>query len=278
LRPGGPFGQDGGLGPPGDLEARRKYLDQAIVLLKGLLQDQPSSPPCRHLLALCCREMSPRGGQAGQTAYDNAVDILTGLAKDFPQALDYQFDLCETYAAVDSRGPLPKREDLTRVEARLRKALEISRELLRQQPKVPEYLASQSHIYHKLGEVTRRMRRPDDAEQYDRKAVEMQAALAKEFPEVTTYQVWLAAFRNSLADTLILRGNLNGARPLLETSISQTERLLQDNPTMWYLHALLMDANRLLASVLQQTKESDLAAKATRAAEDHSRKLHPGAK
>jgi tetratricopeptide (TPR) repeat protein len=164
------------------------------------------------------------------------------------------------------------------LEGRLRKALEISRELVRRQPNVPEYLASQAHIYYKLGEVTRRMRRPIEAETHDRKAVEIQTALTGEFPDVATYQVWLAAFRGGLAKTLLAQGKLNEARSLLEASIAQTERLLQDNPSMWYLHAVLADANRMLASVLQQTNESVLAAKATRAAEDHSRKLHPGAK
>lgn len=255
--------------------ARRQNLNKAVGILKDLLAGQPDNPSYRHLLALCYREMPPRGGPAGPAPYDNAVEILSGLVKDYPLTPEYRFDLCETFAAVDSRGQAQNREDLARVETRLKKALELSQELLRQQPNVPEYLASQSHIYHKLGEVTRKLRHPDEAIQNNRKAVEIQTALAREFPQVETYQVWLSAFRNSLADILIARGNSGEARPLLETNIAQTEKLLKANPSLWYLHTVLMDDYRSLASILEANKETEPAARATQAAQEHSRQLRP---
>ena len=232
-------------------------------MLNGLLQDQPASPACRHLLALCYREMPP-----GSNGYDKAVGLLTGLAGEFPGAVDYQFDLCQTYAA-EARPPAGQGPEPPGAQERLGKALEISRELLRRQPKVPEYLASQSHIYHKLGAIARRMRRPDEAEQYDRKAVELQAGLAREFPDVAAYQVWLAAFRTSLADTLIEKGKPDEGRDVLETSIAQTQRLLQGHPAMWYLHALLMDSNRSLAAAWRGVGRTDQADQADAQAQVH---------
>jgi tetratricopeptide (TPR) repeat protein len=269
-----------------------------------LLQDEPrlpsggqaSHPEYRHLLALCCREKSrafgPDDRAAAAKALAEATEILASLVRDFPQTPDYRYDLSETYAMVDApigprqgppgssgsfegRDPSMTAEALSAAEERLRKALAISEGLVAEYPGVPDYLVSQAHIHHRLGEVFRRMRRLDEAEQSDRRAVTVQASLVANFPELISQKAWLAAFRNSLADTLLVRDKLSEARALSEETISTTSALsrVSRDPEMWYLHALLADSNRTLSAVLRRSGQPDLADKALREAEMHRQAL-----
>ena len=64
------------------------------------------------------------------------------------------------------------------------------------------------------------------------------------------------------------------AKVPIETNVVSTNRLLNDHRGLWYLHALLMDANRTLAAVLRRSGEADLAAKAESEAEMHRSRLH----
>jgi serine/threonine protein kinase len=260
-------------GPDPAREERHRYLEQAIVLLKALNREQPENPDYRHLLALCYREILPPPGQDHLNPADNAVEILEGLVRDFPQIADYRFDLCETYAAIATTEPGQPRRVSPIMEQRLRKALTLSQQLTTQHPNVPEYKISQARIYHRLGEVFRTMHQFDDAEKSDRKALEVQTQLAKEFPDVLTYQVWEAAFRNSLADLLLLRDHLAETRAIAETNIAQTSRLLKDHPELWYLHVVLMETHRTLAAALRRGGQVDLAVKAENEARIHGSKL-----
>ena len=266
----GPIGMGPGSNP--NREARNRHLEQAIALLKGLNQEQPANPEYRYLLALCYREIVAPPGQAQLNATDAAIEILEGLVRDYPKVADYRFDLCETYATVEAMDPA-RRHILPAMEKRLRKALTLSERLVVQHPNVPEYLASQARVYHKLGKVFRKMHRLDDAEKSDRKALEVQTQLARDFPEIVTYQVWEAAFRNSLADLLLLRGDLAEAKSVAETNIARTSRLLDDHPELWYLHAILMNANRTLAAALRRSGHRGAAFQVEQAAEEHRRDL-----
>jgi tetratricopeptide (TPR) repeat protein len=238
------------------------------------LRDEPSNPDYRHLHALCYRALppGPEDRTAAGKALERATEILSGLVRDYPQNPDYRFDLCEAWAMAD-RDPRMTRDVSPGVEERLKKAMSISEELVAEYPGVPEYLASQAHIHHKLGELSRRMRRLDDAEQSDRKAVAVQALLVANFPDLSAQKVWLAAFRNSLADTLLIRDKLVEARALSEETIAATGRLLAANPDMDYLHALLMDSCRTLSTALRRSGQTELADKAAREAETHRQAL-----
>jgi len=259
-------------------EIRDQHLGRAIALLTALNQEQPKNPDYRHLLALCYRESVAPPGQGRLNPAGKAIEILEGLVQDFPQISDYRLDLCETYAAVKAMEGRPPQRVLPVMEERLRKALTLSQQLTAQHPNVPEYLASQARIHHRLGEVFRTMRRLDDAEDSDLKALDIQTQLVRGFPEVVTYQVWEAAFRNSLADLLLLRGKLPETRALAEANVARTGRLLDNHPELWYLHALLMESNRTLAAVLRRSGEAEQASKAESEAERHRSMLGEGSR
>jgi len=295
----GPLGAPAPAGDEPQRQEHRENLAKAAAILDRLVSEDPANCEYRHLLALCYREgRRGRGpgatsqpawqGNLGEKGVDRAIEILESLVKQHPEVPEYLFDLSETYAIIEGLGPpggpdgAPGRaEDLQAVEKRLTKALDLSRRLTIGYPAVPEYRSAQALINHKLAQVLRMARRPDQAEQADRQAIEIQAALAGEFPEVATYRIWLAAFRNTLADTLLRRAvgkqALDEARALAEGNIADATRLLADQPGMWYLHALLADANLTLASALRRTGQSDLADQAEREAQKHRRQLRPPA-
>ena len=222
---------------------------------------------------MCYRELDapPGGGQS--STLGKAIEILEALVRDLPQVAEYRLDLCETYAAVETARPGPSQRVQPFVEERLRKALTLSQQLTAQHPNVPEYLASQARIHHRLGEVLRQSQRLDDAEASDRMALNIQTQLAQGFPEVITYQVWEAAFRNSLADLLLRRDKLAELRVIADTNITRTSRLLHDHPELVYLHALLMETHRTLAAALRRSGDTDQAAKVDAQAEMHRSKL-----
>ena len=101
----------------------------------------------------------------------------------------------------------------------------------------------------------------------------MQAALVEQLPaaQVASHKVWLAAFRNSLADLLLARDQCDEAKTLAEQTISSLTALLQANPDMWYLHALLADSDRMRSTALRRTGHSAEADAAQRSEEQHRR-------
>ncbi len=194
--------------------------------------------------------------------------------RDFPQIPDYRLDLCETYAAADAiePGSSPPRI-LPGGEERLRKALELSQQLTSDYRNVPEYQASQARIYHRMGEVYRQSQRLDEAEFSDRAALEIQSRLAHSLPDAITYQVLKSAYSNSFADLLFRRGKLAELRSIAEGNIAYTTSLLREHHELWYLHALLVDANRTLAEALRRAGINEPADRADAQAQMHQATL-----
>jgi tetratricopeptide (TPR) repeat protein len=293
--PGG-RGRPDAPGPAEETEDQRRqrseHLMRAAAILERLIAERPENAEFSHLLALCWREIRPaRNGQAGpqrpqQRGTDRAIEILERLVKSHPDVPQYKLDLSETYAMVDALGP-SARPDSTdaadqrhqQAQQRLRKAMDLSLQLAAEHPAVPEYRASRANISHRLGEILIRTRRPEQAEVSHRQAVETQTSLAREFPEVVTYQVWLMAFRNSLAKSLLMRqgggSNIAEARELAEATVADASKLLAARPDMWYLHKLLVDANEILASAHRRQGSREEADKAGEKARRHPRELRP---
>jgi tetratricopeptide (TPR) repeat protein len=256
------------------------HLRTAQTILQPLVEQSPANPEFRRLLALCHREraalLPPRDRGLVDVEMDQATRLLEQLVQDFPQSPDYSFDLGETYAYVDSRGPPQGPQVSPATEDRLHKALAISVKLTADYPQVPEYMASQAHIYHKLGELLRQTRRWAEAEASDRKAVEVQTALVAQFADAPSHQAWLAAFRNSLADVLIMRERWQEARQVLTDTVALLNRILETNPNLVFLHALAAESYRNLAAVLRHSGDVEGALQAEQQAQGHRRNLPPG--
>ncbi len=264
-------------------EERRRQdecMDKAVDLLNRLVEEYPSKPDYRHMLALCHRDLSTelerRDPVAAKRELDQATELLERLVEECPRVQDYCYDLSETYAAVDPRHPPSSKRDDAETAERLRKALRLSERLVAENPYIPQYMASQGHIHHTLSAVLSRMREWDKAEQSHRKAIEVQSSLVEQFPEVPSYRLWLGQFRNSFAMLLLQRNRLQEASSFLEDTASMLTRLLERNADMWYVHGLLDQTYMTLASARRRDGKQDLAADAERRAAEHRRSMPRG--
>jgi eukaryotic-like serine/threonine-protein kinase len=283
-------GEAGGVRPPSpqrpppvpdeprsqeDRRQQDECMAKAIDLLNRLIEEYPSKPDYRHMLALCHRdrsiELERRDRAAGKLALDKATKLLEQLVADFPEVQDYRYDLSETYAAVDPHHAPPSDRTDAETAERLRKALRLSEKLGAENPYVPQYMASQAHLHHQLTAVLTRMREWDKAEQSHRRAIDIQTSLVEQFPEVPSYQLWLGQFRNSLGQFLLERTRLREARVLLDGTATMLTGLMARHPEMEYIHGLLDQTYTTLATVLRRDGQQELALDAERRAAEHRR-------
>lgn len=270
--------------PPGDAppanpadtprDEKRDFLAKAVALLEEL----PPEPRCQHLLALCYLEGAPldKSHDSGPRAGDErAIEILEGLVKAQPDVPDYVYDLSEACARIHVPQPPVPPDDQQIVEERFHRAAALLDKLVAQHPNIPEYLAAQAHIYHKLGSFFRQTDRMADAEQSLRRAMAIQYSLVEQFPNAPYYKVWLGTFQIALGDVLIRSNQLQEARSMLEEAVAMLTRLLIDQPEMTFIHSQLARGYSNLAIALRQSGQREAAARAEQRAEQERSLLSP---
>ena len=256
-------------GPPALPDEQRDHMAKAVALLKALPASPSANPEYQHLLALCYLEGAAVGEARGPEARggaERAIEILEGLVATCPGIPDYAYDLSEAYARIHiPRPPIP-RETEEIIEQRLGKSLDLLGKLVLKHPDVPDFLAAEARLHHKLGSFDRQMERWAEAEQSFRKAIACQSSLVKQFPDAPFYSLWMATFRMALADVLIRRNQPGQARTELEGTIAALLSELKQRPEMKALHDLLALGYSQLEMALRQTGEEALAEEAARKA------------
>jgi eukaryotic-like serine/threonine-protein kinase len=240
---------------PGD---QRNDLAQALNLLKALSASAPANPGYQHLLALCYLEGARPDGLRRQDARggdERAIEILEGLVKAFPNVPDYAYDLSESYVRIHIPEPPVPAEIANLIEQRFSKASALLESLVIQHPDIPDFLASEARLHHKLGAFQRQLDHWAEAEQSFRKAIAIQTRLVKGFPDAPYYGLWMATFRLALADALIRGDQPRQARTELEATISALLIELKQRPEITPIHDLLATAYFQLAIALRQVGE-----------------------
>ena len=190
---------------------------------------------------------------------------------------DYRYELCEALATTRFQGPRFVAEEHPTAEQHLRTALAISQELVREHPQIPEYAAAQIHIRHKLAHVLRETNRPQAADACLCSALDLQTALARQFPAVGSLRVWQAVVQESLANLLCESGELNEASSLLEASVATLQECLAREHKSDDVR-LLVRNYQVLADVLTRLGEPAQAEVARRQAQDPSLEARPPAR
>jgi eukaryotic-like serine/threonine-protein kinase len=246
------------VGPRTFPSAQRDRLNLAVRELRALSGVSPTNPEYQHLLALCYlegaalgddRQHQPGGGN------ERAIEILQDIVKAYPGIADYAYDLSEAYARIQIPQPPLPREVEDAIEQRFNGALALLERLVIQHPDVPDFLASEARILHKLGSFHRQMERWDDAERCFRQATDLQVRLANQFPDAPYYSLWLATFRIALAEALTRRDQLREARVELEKTVDELQRELKKRPDTSGLHDLLSIAYAQLEKASGQTEQ-----------------------
>ena len=248
----------------------RDRLTKAVSLLRALSASPPANPEYQHLLALCYLEgATVEDGPLPETRGEDerAIEILEGLAEAFPSIPDYAYDVSEAYSRMHiPQPPIPPEVEHT-LRQRFSKSLALLERLVSKHPDVPDFLASQARVHHKLGSFHRQMEHWADAEQSFRKAIAIQALLVNQFPNAPYYGVWMATFRIALADTLIRQDQPREARAELDETISALLLELKRRPEMSFFHDLLALGYSQLEIALRQAGDETLAEEAGRKAD-----------
>lgn len=234
LRPSAPGGP--GLSPHVPLPAERNgerqmHLAEAISLLEELLSEDSEVARYRFLLALCLREVSPSRDGSMTPPLIRSCRLLESLVEQYPERPEYRLALAGSYAHVEMAPERLRPEDAERVEASLAMAAEHASRLVEEHPTVPAYSNSLIHISSRLAGIQERRALDASGQEYRsliaeaernlRSAIELQESLVRREPEVATFHLWAARFRNSLARMLRQQGQMDGARQTLEYALER---------------------------------------------------------
>jgi tetratricopeptide (TPR) repeat protein len=189
------------------------------------------------------------------------IALLEKLSADSPGEPDYLLDLSEAYSAFSPQRLAEPRKS-AEIEQYLLKAIKLSEQLNATHPNVPDYEFSQGQIRLKWGTFLRVSRRAAAAEEQLRLAVGAQSALARRFPDVARFRVWLAAYQGSLAELLSEASRWEEALALMETATGDLEKLLKAGPNRRYAREALSEAYTRLALVHEQSGSPTHAAEA----------------
>lgn len=252
-----------GLKPGAQLDepiTRKRYLDLAIELLTGLLQQTPKDASCRHLLALCYRE---KAESTSDSDTRKAIEMLDLLVKEYPDRNEYRFELIESYATADIRHT-EEIAQLILIKDWLEKALEHSEKLLSRHPYIAIYNISRIHLLNKLSTVTRKLTRlvpnPNEqqrAEAYLKEAIQLQLKLIKGDPDSMVHHGWLARLRGAYARSLREDAREMEASQVLRESIAPLEDLLSRKQGTVAIKRILAENQEDLARMLRRIGQVD---------------------
>lgn len=254
-RSGGGSSRGGQVGRGSD--EPRQHLARAIALLENFPHADRDTRALL-LLARCYREQASQRDrdEVEQRQQDRAgaIAILQGLVDESPNVLDFRFELSEVYADGDPRWYSDDR--LSDAEVRLKKALDLSRELIAEAPQIPAYSAGLTQILQKQSFVYRRTNRTELARQALLEAIAVQSGLAREFPESAVHTVWKGRLQRYLADLLLNEGRFEEAATLLRESAAAIEPLVasqdrRNDPAAMFAWVTLGETYRMLSDVLR---------------------------
>ncbi len=253
---------------------REGNLRKAIDLLERLVAEHPTAPDYRHWLARCYREVGPwwsgSGSKPLMDGVDKAAAMLQKLVEEHPDVPDYRYDLSLTLAWL-SAWPFSTQTGGPGAEERMRQMLEkavaISDELVAEHPNIPDYAVFHVRLRMRLADVLWETD-PGRSETSLRRALDLQAMLARRFPQNDFYQLGLAFIQESLAVFLRDRGELLEARDVTEACIASLTTALKKNPNLWHVRGMLSQSHWNLAEILARLHDEQSAAEAARRAEE----------
>jgi tetratricopeptide (TPR) repeat protein len=255
---------------------QREFLAKAVNLLASLTASPSANPEYQHLLALCYLEgaRDDRKQERG-SGDERAIRLLEQLVKSYPAVADYAYDLSEAYVRLHLPDPPLPREQAESIEDRFRKALALLEQLVAKHSDVPDFLAFQARVHHKLGSFYQQTGRWTDAERDFRKAIDCQSRLLAQFPNSPYFSLWMSTFRLALADALLRLERSTEARAELENAISTLEIQLKQNPELFSFHEMLARAYSEFEKVLRRSGEREKADEVARKAEQERNSFRP---
>jgi serine/threonine protein kinase/tetratricopeptide (TPR) repeat protein len=212
-------------------QERFRHFAEAIAILETLTTEAPDVARYRFLLALCLRETSLQRNEDNNATLNRACKLLEALVNEYPELPEYRLALAESYAQAEGRHERQRPEELELAETSLAMAAEHARQLVEEHPTVPAYTNSLIHILSRLATSQERHAQEmfgsehrtlmAESERNLHSALELQESLVRREPNVGTFHIWSARFRNSIARILRLQGRQEEARQIGKYAIER---------------------------------------------------------
>ena len=214
-------------------------LNRARQILKQLEKRDPDNPKHRFLMARCLLADAPGCGNDGSLTANQAkaIEILEGLVADSPNNPEYQFELGDTFRSIEwqahksHRRPVRNAAQLQRSEVRLRRALEVTKNLEILHPNIVEYYVMKKRVHMMLATVlTDQDRLSEAAGQYVR-AIDHQKRVISQSGNAHRHKIWLHDAELSYARLLQQQGKTDQARKLLHSLAIAVKKLAEHPET-----------------------------------------------
>ena len=226
--------RDGSPFPGGLRNERKEAINRAIVLVRGLLIEEPRNPEYRLFLARAYREQvrivrvgRDRDRELAEQSLRTAIELLDRLVSDFPTQPEYQSALAEMLCTPLELPGDPKPDPET--HRRIQRAVALSEQLLAAHPHIPEHRILSGSVLNRLAWLQQASGHPVQARETYLQAIALQASLSREFPSVLHNAIALAESLQQLADVEVVLGRSEEAGGHLASAIACLERFPKGN-------------------------------------------------
>jgi serine/threonine protein kinase len=261
------------LEPVRDNILRTFYLQEAVLLLRSLVDAHPEEPAYLRLLALCHREL-PADSSGRAARGTEAIEILERLVAEHPNAAQYQRDLIETYIRPSPGARRGEGGDAPDDAERLAKAVAMADDLVRAHPHEPAYTLTLADALHHQA-LRMNDQQDAEAEPHFRRAIGLQDGLVEQFPNVQSYRATAVRYRLMLADWQLRAARLTDANSLVEEALNllseatshaeaaqAQDETVRENDAPGYVLMLSSHAWHLKAEVLRRQGDEEGAERA----------------
>ncbi len=194
-----------------------------------------------------------------ETHARRAVELLEGLANDFPGIPDYRRELATaltSLAAIRLQAQPPRPDEARQNLERARDLLET---LVADHPEVPDYRSLLANALISLGDLTN----PADPKKADaiyQRAIEVEKAVVERYPQVFEYVSHLGRIHESYGRLLDNRGQADEARSQLREAVADYRKALAIYPNDPLVRNYLVNALGTLGLKQLQAGDHDAGA------------------
>jgi len=188
--------------PPGQqarLKRESELNAESLAILERLVSQQPNQTAFQLALARACKDqvrilLGLGDPPAAEQSLQKAIAILESLLQSQSDSALVRYELAEVLSVNISF----RNED----EERCARSLELSKQLLKEHPNTPQYLALKASVLTRLAILGSPFEnRGERALQRLAGAIEIQSDLAKRFPEIPLYSIALVQYHLQLSET-----------------------------------------------------------------------------
>jgi serine/threonine-protein kinase len=228
---------------------RRALLEKALSFYQEFLQERGNDAALLQATALAHKRVGDiarllRLDAEAETAYGQAIALLTPLTEEFPTRAELRQQLADSH---NWRGEVLRLTDRpAEAEQAYDRALRIQRQLVEDFFTEPDYRRDQAQTLYNLGILSWSTNRPEKARKYHAAAIEILEELAAQNPHKPKYRQYLARGYLNQGSVLRLTNRFDKAQASYDRATSLLQQLQQkypDNPE--YQHELGVTQNNL---------------------------------